>query len=161
MSTFQNQNQFAQTPLLGQVDLISGPNNIFSARIDPASTATQAQLQAGCAMRIVDIQGNEIIVDTCAITALADGVIIYNPRKNQYAAGDVLELAGEGSVVYMETSAAIARGARVQAASATSLIATRASTNYSIGKCLDKPTAANVLARVRISPATDTGTVGT
>lgn len=158
MSTYQNQNQFAQTPLLGQVDLVSGPNNVFAARIDPSSTATAAQLQAGVPFKIVDVQGNDIIVDVAAITEQAIGVMIYNPRKNQYAAGDIIELAGRGSVVYLETSAAIARGANVQAATATGLIATRTSTNFRVGKVLDKPTAANVLARVLIDPASDTGT---
>ena len=158
MSTFQNQNQFAQTPLLGQVDMIAGPNNVLSVRIDPASVATQAQLQAGSPMKIVDTVGTDIIVDAAAITDLSLGVIVYNPRKNLYAAGDVVEVAARGSVVYLETSAAIARGANVQAATATGLIATRASTNFRVGKVLDKPAAANVLARVLIDPASDTGT---
>lgn len=158
MATYQNQNQFAQTPLLGQVDLGSGPNNIVSARIDPSSSATAAQMQAGVPFKIVDVQANDIIVDVAAITDMAFGVIVYNPRKNQYAVGDIVELACRGSVVYMETSAAIARGANVQAATATGLVATRASTNYRVGKMLDKPTAANQLARVLIDPASDTGT---
>lgn len=158
MATFQNQNQFAQTPLLGQIDLGAGPNNVISARIDPASTATAAQLQAGVAFKIVDVQANDIVIDVAAITESAFGVIVYNPRKNQYAVGDIVELACRGSVVYMETSAAIARGANVQAATATGLIATRATTNHRVGKMLDKPTAANVLARVLIDPASDTGT---
>lgn len=158
MATYQNQNQFAQTPLLGQVDLGSGPNNVISARIDPASTATAAQRQAGVPYKIVDVQGNDIIVDVAAITESALGVIVYNPRKNQYDVGDIVELACRGSVVYMETSAAIARGANVQAATATGLVATRTSTNHRVGKMLDKPTAANVLARVLIDPASDTGT---
>jgi hypothetical protein len=158
MATYQNQNQFAQTPLLGQIDLVAGPNNVISARIDPSSSATAAQLQAGIPFKIVDVQANDIVVDVAAITDQAFGVIVYNPRKNQYAVGDIVELACRGSVVYMETSAAIARGAKVQAATATGLIATRTSTNFRVGVVLDKPTAANVLARVLIDPASDTGT---
>lgn len=158
MSTYQNQNQFVQTPVLGQVDMTVNPS-IMSVKIDPSSSATQAQLQAGSVMKLVDVAGTEIIVDTCAITALAFGVIVYNPRKNLYAAGDTVEVATSGSVVYLETSAAIARGVPVQAATATGLVATRTSTNYGIGICLDKPAAANVLARVLIRPSTDTGTL--
>lgn len=157
MSTFQNSNQFRQSALLGQVDLISGPNNVLSVRIDPASVATQAQLRAGSPMKIVDKAGSEIIVDAAAVTDLADGVIIYNPRKNLYAAGDVIEIGCAGTVVYLETSAAVARGVRVQSATATGEIATRAGAgNCAIGKMLDKPTAAHQLARVLIAPSTET-----
>jgi hypothetical protein len=152
VSTYQNQNQFAQTPLLGQVDLIAGPNNVISVQIDPASTATAAQLTAGSPMKIVDVAGSQIIVDTAAITDVAIGAILYNPRKQLYVAGDTVEIGCAGTVVYLETSAAIARGAAVQAATATGLIATRTGANASLGKMIDKPGAANVLARVRIAP---------
>ena len=148
MSTYQNQNQFAQTPLLGQVDLIAGPNNIISAQINPASTATANQLQAGSPMKIVD---------AAAITDVAIGAIVYNPRKNLYVAGDTIEIGCAGTVMYLETSAAIARGASVQAATATGLIATQASPNAALGQMYDKPAAANVLARVRIAPTNSSG----
>jgi hypothetical protein len=152
VSTYQNQNQFGQTPVLGQVDLIAGPNNVISVKIDPASTATQAQLSAGSPMKIVDVAGSEIIVDSAAITDRAIGVILYNPRKQLYAAGDTVEIGCRGTVVYLETSAAIARGAAVQAATATGLVATRTSTNSRLGYALDKPAVANVLTRVEINP---------
>ena len=157
MSTFQNQNQFAQTPLLGMLDMTVNPA-IMSVKINPASTA--AVLQSGQGFKIVDIAGTEIIVDQ--ITAATDvvfGVSIYNPRKNLYVAGDTIEIATRGSVIYLETSAAIARGANVQMDYTGPTVATRASTNYRIGKCLDKPAAANVLARILIDPATDTGLI--
>ena len=157
MSTYQNQNQFAQTPLLGQVDLIAGPNNIISAQINPASTATANQLQAGSPMKIVDVVGTQIIVDAAAITDVAIGAIVYNPRKNLYVAGDTIEIGCAGTVMYLETSAAIARGASVQAATATGLIATQASPNAALGQMYDKPAAANVLARVRIAPTNSSG----
>ncbi len=160
MATYQNSNQFAPTPVLGQVDLLAGTANIISAQIDPASVATAAQLTAGSPVKIVDVAGGPIIVDTAAITETATGVIVYNPRKSQYVAGDIVEVAMKGTVVYLETSAAVARGANVQAASATGLVATRASTNHRLGKMLDKPGAANVLARVLIDPASDTGLIG-
>jgi hypothetical protein len=151
VSTFQNQNQFAQTPVLGQLDFTVNPN-IKSAKIDPASIATV--LQAGQAMKLVDVAGTEVIVDVAAVTDKAYGVIPYNPRKNLYAAGDTIDLACKGSVVYLETSAAIARGAKVQLDPTGPTVATLTSlaTNCQIGQCLDKPTAANVLTRVEIDP---------
>lgn len=151
MSTFQNSNQFAQTPVLGQVDMTVNPN-IKSAKIDPASTSTK--LQAGQFVKLVDVAGTEIIVDECAVTAKAYGVIIYNPRKNIYAAGDTVEIACEGSVVYLEASAAIARGAKVQNTPAGPTVQTLTSlaTNCMVGICLDKPTAGATLTRIEVGP---------
>ena len=151
MSTYQNQNQFAQTPVLGQVDMTSAIN-IKSVRIDPSSQATV--LQSGQAMKIVDVAGTEIIVDVAAITEKAYGVIVYNPRKNLYAAGDMIEVACKGTVVYLETSAAVARGAKVMLDPTGPTVATLAvlATNCMVGICLDKPAAANVLARVEVDP---------
>lgn len=151
MSTYQNQNQFAQTPVLGQVDMTVNPN-IKSVKIDPASTSVK--LQVGQAMKLVDTAGVEIIVDEAAITDQAYGVIIYNPRKNLYAAGDTVELACRGSVVYLEASAAIARGARVQNTPTGPTVSTLTAyaVNCQIGISLDKPAAAATLTRVEIDP---------
>lgn len=156
MATFQNQNQFAQTPVLGQVDLTGFGNNVFPAKINPASVGL---LQVGQAFKIVDVAGSEIIVDVAAIGEMAIGVLIYNPKKSVYVAGDTVDLAGAGTVVYLEASAAVARGANVQQDPTAVTVATRTSTNFRLGKMLDKPTAAATLCRVLIQPASDTGTI--
>ena len=149
MSTFQNQNQFSQTPVLGQVDLTYSPN-IKSVKIDPASTSLY--LQAGQAFKIVDVAGPEIIVD--AVSALTDtpyGVAIYSPKKNLFAPGQTIELACDGTVVYLEASAAAARGASAQLLFSGPTVATLVSpTNGKIGQFLDKPAAAATLVRVQI-----------
>lgn len=151
MSTFQNQNQFRQTPVLGQVDATVNPN-IKSVKIDPASVSTH--LQVGQALKLVDTAGTEIIVDEAAVTDKCYGVIVYNPRKNVYAAGDTVEVACRGSVLYLEASAAIARGARVQNAPAGPTVSTLTSygTNCMIGITLDKPTGSGQLTRIEIDP---------
>ena len=152
MSTFQNQNQFKPTPMLGSVDMTANPN-IKSARLNPASVATV--LTAGTPVKLVDVAGTEVIVDACAdVTEKAYGVIIYDLRKSTFVKGDTVDIACRGSVVYLETSAAIARGAKVQCAPAGPTVATLASlgTNVMLGTCLDKPAAANVLARIEIDP---------
>jgi hypothetical protein len=151
VSTYQNQNQFKQTSLLGQVDFTVNPN-IKSAKIDPASIATV--LQAGQAFKLVDVAGDELIVDVAAVTEKAYGVAIYNPRKNLFAVGDTIELACVGTVLYLETSAAVARGARVQLDPTGPTVATLTSyaTNCQIGMMLSKPTATGQLARVEVNP---------
>lgn len=149
MSTYQNSNQFTQTPVLGQLSMVPNPS-LMSVKIDPSSVATK--LQAGQAVKIVDVQANEIIVDQAAITDTKFGVIVYNPKKNVYAAGDTVEIAINGSVVFLEASAAIARGAKVQLDPTGPTVATLASlgTNTMVGVCLDKPTGSGQLTRVLI-----------
>lgn len=152
MSLVQNQNQFAQTALLGQVTMSPSPA-IIPVKIYIGSVATQ--LQAGQAVRLVDQAGPEIQVDqVTAVTQEAFGVIIYNPRKNTYSAGDTVEIALRGTVVYMETSAAIARGAKVQIDPTGPTVSTLVSlpTNCELGVCLDKPTATGQLARILLNP---------
>jgi len=152
MATFQNQNQFSQTPLLGQVDMTVG-STIITGKIDPASEATK--LQAGQVMKLVDVAGSEIIVDVCtdSIDDLPFGVIPYNPRKSLYAAGDTVELALRGTVIYLEPSAAVARGAFVTNDPAGPTVATQGFDTPQLGIMLDKPTAAGRLSRVMIEPA--------
>jgi len=156
MATYQNQNQFQQTPLLGQVDLTVNPS-IISAKVYGSSSSTK--LQAGQAVKLVDQAGAEIIVDEAALGDIAIGIIPYNPRKSLYVAGDTVEVATRGSVVYLETSAAIARGAKVALDPSGPTIATRSSTYSRVGIVLDKPAAANVLARVLIDPADQNGVI--
>ena len=151
MSTYLNQNQFAPTPVLGQVDFTVSPN-IKSVKINPASVATV--LQTGQAFKIVDVAGPEIIVDVATIGEKAYGVAIYNPKKNIFVAGQTIELGCVGTVVYLEASAAIARGVTVALDPTGPTVATLSSpsTQAEIGECLDKPTGAAQLCRVEIRP---------
>lgn len=150
MSLTQNLNQFAQTPLLGEVDFTVNPN-IKSVKIDPSSVATV--LQVGQWFKLVNVAGPEIIVDVAAATDVPYGVAIYNPRKNLFAAGDTIELGCAGTVVYLEASAAIARGANVQNDPTGPTVATLAASNAKVGISLDKPAANHDLTRVEVAPA--------
>lgn len=152
MSLVQNQNQFAQTALLGQVTMAPSPA-VIPVKIDPASVATK--LQAGQGVKLVNTAGPEIIVDQADdSTTECFGVIIYNPRKNLYSAGDTVEVALTGSVVYLEASAAIARGAKVMLDPSGPTVSTLTTygTNAELGVCLDKPTGSGQLARILLRP---------
>lgn len=151
--TVLNQNQFSLTPILGS--LVQGTSsNVKTVRINPASTATI--LVAGQAMKLSDVAGSEIVVDAVA-SATADkvyGVILFNPKKNTHVKGDVVELACAGSVVWLETTAAIARGALVATDYTGPTVATDAvSTHQITGVCLSKPTATGQLAAIEIAPS--------
>lgn len=153
MSLTQNQNQFVQTALLGQVTMAPNPS-ILPAKIYISSVATK--LQAGQGVALVNQAGAEITVDQATDTTTeCFGVIIYNPRKNTYSAGDTIEVALNGSVVYMETSAAIARGAKVMLDPSGPTVSTLTGlpTNAMLGICLDKPTASGQLARILLRAA--------
>ena len=89
-----------------------------------------------------------------AITEKAYGVAIHNLKGDTFVAGQYIELACAGSVVYLPTTAAVARGAKVQLDPTGPSVATLANspTNCQIGIMLGKPTAANQVARVQIDP---------
>mgnify|MGYP000863056597 FL=1 len=152
-ATVLNQNQFGLTPVLGS--LVQGlPSNVKSVRINPASTATI--IVAGQAVKLSDVAGAEIMVDVVA-SATADavyGVILFNPKKNTYVKGDLVEIACEGSVVWLETTAAIARGAKVATDYTGPTVATDTTSTHQItGVCLSKPTATGQLAAIEIKPS--------
>lgn len=152
MALTQNQNQFAQTPVLGQVDMLVNPS-IISVKIDPDSVATK--LQVGQGFKLVDVAGPEIIVDQVDDEEdVVFGVAIYNPRKQLYAAGDTIEVAIGGSVVYLETSAAVARGAKVELDPSGPTVATLTDfpDDCQVGIALDKASASGQLIRVLIQP---------
>jgi hypothetical protein len=149
----QNASQFLQTALVGQQDWTVN-NNIVAVRIDPAY-AGGLPLVAGQAFKITDVAGGTpIVIPVADATNTPDGVAIHTMKRDTFIAGDYIELALVGSVVYMQTSAAIARGAKVQVDPTGPTISTLTSypTNASLGKMLDKPTGTGQLARVYINP---------
>jgi hypothetical protein len=150
----QNLNQFAQTPIVGQPDW-SVNQNIVPVKIY-ASSAGGALLVAGQAFKFVDVAGDMPVVDlVSAVTDKADGVAIHRMKGDTFVAGQIIELALVGSTIWMQFSAAAARGASLQLDPAGPTVATLASlgTNVSIGKSIDKPGAANAMGRVYINPA--------
>ncbi len=149
----QNLSQFKQSALVGQQDLTVN-NTIISVRINPAYVGG-LPLVAGQAFKLVDVAGQIPVVEPVAdATETPYGVAIHTMKRDTYLAGDVIDLAASGSVVYMQTSAAIARNARVQVDPTGPTISTLTAlpTNASLGLMLDKPTGANQLARVQITP---------
>lgn len=147
----QNVNQFKQTTEKGTLDL--GINwNLLNCRIDPASVATFTNANA-FAVKIVDVAGKQITVDLA--TAANDdiiGFITYEVKTNSYVAGDYVRVAFGYSVMTMEASAAIARGADLEIVPTGNKVVTK-STGTSIGRALDKAAADGDLIRVLIKTA--------
>lgn len=152
-----NQNQFAQTPVLGQVSEIPNPN-VVSVRLNPSSSAV---FQAGSAVKLIAGTANEILVDACSgpTDGPVFGVIAYNLRKNLLSAGDVASVACAGSYIFLESSAAINRATKVTASAAsvgadpTVAGVSSASTQYVTGVAVDTAAASGALIRILVQPS--------
>lgn len=157
MATVFNMNQFSQSKAVGQLDLHVGRNpSVFSMRIDPDSSATTADLVPGAGVVLTDGGANDpggipIVDERSTATSDIFGVILYNSKINEYEPGDAVEVAASGSVVTMEASAAIVRGASVALVLAAPGEVVTRTTETILGVALDKATADGDLIRVRIA----------
>ena len=142
----QLSNQFLQTNEKGALDLAKN-ENLFDCRIDPASIAT---LNGGAPLKIVDVAGERIVVDLA--TLAADDIFGFLPletKTNEFTAGNLIRCASFMSVMVMEASAAIARGADLEILPAGVKVVTKAA-GTSIGRALGKAAADGDLIRVLI-----------
>lgn len=146
----QNPNQFAQSSLLGMLDLRFN-NETVAAQIDSSESET---LYAGQAVKIVDSADG--IPKVIACTADSDevfGFINYNIKDIGYEAGDRCEISQAGNVMYLYATGAIARGAQVTLDVTTrGGVATKTSSSGDriVGYAFDKASAAGALIRVKL-----------
>lgn len=158
----QAMNQFNQAPILGQVDQIPSAN-VVTVQIDPASTATS--IQVGDVVKLVSGTSSTILVDKCSgpTDGPVYGVILYNERKNTYAAGDLVEVGLNTTFVFLKTSAAVTRGNKVTTTASTTTAdptvaaVTVPSTQYVTGLAVDSAAAANALIRVQVQASFNSG----
>ena len=144
----QLSNQFRLSTEKGTLDQAINVN-ILPCKIDPASVADFSGSNA-FAVKLVDVAGSGIIVDKAtAITDSILGFVVYSTKTNSPVAGDYIRVASTQSVMFMEASAAIARGADLEINLTGDKVATQA-TGTSIGTALDKVAADGDLVRVLI-----------
>lgn len=141
-------NQFAQNPVVGQVDL-RFPYNSVSVQVD-ASQATA--LYAGAAVKIVDSAGGVPKVVGCS--ANSDevlGFINFDIKTVAFVAGSMCEISMAGNVMYLFSTGAIARGVQVSL-DLTTMGGVRSAAGHTgddiVGWAYDKAAAAGVLIRV-------------
>jgi hypothetical protein len=139
-------NQFEQSQVKGLLDL--GFNaNILNAQVKSSSVNT---LVGGSAVVLQDEAGKIMTVDKAgATTDDIIGVVLYEVKKSSFVANDFVRVAFANSVVVMEASAAIAKGADVEVVLSGDKIATK-TTGTTIGRALDKASADGDLIRVLI-----------
>lgn len=151
-------NQFRQSVVKGQLDLRMNPNTI-PCQIDSGEAGT---LIPGQAVKIVDNAGGVPKVE--AIAADTDkifGVIAYNIKNASFVAGDAVEISADGNVIYMEASAAIARGAKLMAVVTGSKVATVTGGKIVLGFAFDKAAADGDLIRVYMENFSEQANAGT
>lgn len=107
-----SQNQFAQSPLVGLVDMKVGPTNVIACQVDQSVSGA---IFAGQGVKIVaNTKGG--LPKVAPITAKGDPVIgfaIFNIKDLQYVAGQNLEVALFGSVVWLYATGAVTQFAEV------------------------------------------------
>jgi hypothetical protein len=134
------------TPNVGDVATSLNLNRL-PARINPASSATY--IAAGQAVKLLaGVSPNENVVDVIAAGDAVFGTILYNMKRNVHPAGEVVEVATNGSIVFLESGAAITRGQLVVTNPADGTVSPGA-TNPT-GVALTEVTAANQIVRVKI-----------
>lgn len=107
-----SQNQFAQQTVVGMIDLKVGSTNVIAVQVDSSVTT---QIFPGQAVKIVaNTTGG--IPKVAPATGKADAVIgfaRFNQKDVQYIAGQNLEIAMFGSVIWLWATGAVTQFAEV------------------------------------------------
>lgn len=143
-----DQNQFAQVPFLGQMDLRFNPS-VVEVVIDSSQSGV---LYAGQAVKMVDNAGGVPKVIGCSANSdEVYGFITYDIKNKTYSAGDACTMALRNSVMFLYATEAIARGVQVQLAISTKGgVATKTGSSGAdiVGWAYDKASAAGQLIRI-------------
>jgi hypothetical protein len=152
-----NMNQFSQTSQVGMLDLGTNPNPaVFTVSYNYKATSTN-RLVPGEGVVLKDLGGDDkigsIIVDERAnANDYIFGVKLFSTKEGSEAPGGICEVATDGAVVYMNSGAAISRGASVALVFATAGNVVTATTESILGIALDKATGSNQLIRILVKP---------
>jgi hypothetical protein len=151
----QNVNQFAQAPILGQLDLET-QGTVITVRVS-ANQATA--LVAGQPFKVENSAGG--VPAVLALATAGDpvhGFIVRNLKDQNFITNARAEAALDGSIMYMNSGGAISRFGAVEVVQATpGNVVASGGVNPVIGLAFDQATAANQLIRVLIKvPGTQT-----
>lgn len=146
-----NINSFQMETVQGSVDL-NQPGFVISAQV---STTEAAALVAGQPVKRVNSYNK--LPEITALTANTDeafGYVVRNQKDASAAAGSIVEIALQGTIMYMTAGAAIAANAAIEVVYTTNKVITNAGTNPVAGVALDRASADGDLIRVFvITPA--------
>lgn len=124
-------------------------NKNYGFRIDgKVYTSETGTLVPGTAVKLVDTSGDNLDFAVAAADDDIFGIVEYEAaKKNSYVADDFLTVASQGSIIVLEASTGIARGANVEYVASGAKVKTH-STGKSIGKALTKATTSGDLIKV-------------
>lgn len=136
-----NINQFAQVPVTGEQDLQVAKSGILSVVVS-ANQATA--LKAGQFVKIDSAATGNLLP---AVVAAADneaalGAVVLDVKQSQFSAGDRVQIALAGVVLWLNSKGTIAPGAQVEQVVASFQVQTKASNNLR-GIALDPGTDGN------------------
>lgn len=151
-ATTLNPNQFAQTPIVGMIDLRFDYNTV-SVQIDVAQATP---LYSGMAVKITQtsLSGVPMVVGCAANSDEVFGFINFDIKTIQFVAGSMAEISQAGNVIYLYSTGAIARGAQVTLDLSTGggvAQAVGSSGAKIVGWAYDGAAAAGVLIRVKLN----------
>lgn len=107
-----SQNQFAQTPITGILDLTVGPTNVVAAIVDSSVASAAAPnniIYPGQAVKIVanTVGGAPRVAPCSSKSDQCIGFVKFNYKDITYLAGQALEVAMFGSVIWCYATGAI------------------------------------------------------
>jgi hypothetical protein len=158
----QTLNQFAQTSNLGMLDLQSRGGTVISVAV--SSNIGTGTLVAGQPVKLDTAQTGGV-PQVLPCTSDADpvfGFVNFSLKDQSFASGARLEIALVGCVMFMNSNAAITRGAPVEIdITAAGNVGPSAGINPIVGYALDSASATGQLLRVFITtlPAQKAGVV--
>ena len=148
-----SQNQFAQTPFVGVVDLTIGSTNVIACQIDASAGSTV--FYPGQFVKIVanTTGGIPKVVGCTAKNDQAFGAIRFNVKDISYGAGQNCEVGMFGTVMWFYATGAITQFAEV-CLDTTSPGGVQATGNTAtiVGLAIDGAAAAATLIRVMLTP---------
>jgi len=107
---FTELNRFAPEVLNGQLALVNGNQpNVLNVMFK--ATSNGQTLKAGDAVYFATGKSLTPLVNKAASDGDVLGVVLVNQKKDTFVDGDMVEVACRGSIVYMQTTDAIERGA--------------------------------------------------
>jgi hypothetical protein len=153
MSQALNMTQFNLTEITGKVMNVN-PNTI-SARVVSTSAPSAGYLQAGDFVVFHPTEVSQLpVVQQVVSGAICDGVVIFNAKKNQYNALDLMEIALAGSIITVLSGGTFNRGALLNYVPGTTAgaLGTVFSTtsNIFVAEAIDISSAAGQVVRVRV-----------
>ncbi len=153
-------NQFQQTPIKG--DSATKVNlNTLSVQLTYASVAT---LLPGDEVKLVNTDGDTILVEKCLAADIGIGFVFYAQNKDHFVAGDSFEIGLVGAIMFAEASGSIDRGDDLEYVPSASLVTgptmfQNAGTNPICALALDNAESGDIFRMYVLGQANVTATI--